>query len=123
MDQAEPPRLYNGTETFPVPQPTLGVDPSHLDVSNTSLPPPPGPLEHATTMCLQNTVLHINGYTADGTTACSIAFSMIFQHNARGYTTAELESKLVSGYREGLTINESCRVLNKVLFAVLAEIS
>ena len=74
-------------------------------------------------LCLTNTHLTFGGYDVDGTTACPIAFSMILQNNARGYSIARLESKLLFGYQTAQTRSENCRILNKVLFSVLAEIS
>ena len=64
-----------------------------------------------------------DGYEADGTTACPIAFSMILQNNVRDYSIASLESKLLVGYQPAGNEGDYCRTLNKVLFAVLAEIS
>ncbi|KAJ8603968.1 hypothetical protein MRB53_041987 [Persea americana] len=59
----------------------------------------------------------------EDTTACAIAFSVIYQNNMRGYTLAELESRLHDGYRWGDGAQSGCRVVNRVLFQVLAEIS
>ena len=64
-----------------------------------------------------------DGYGTDGTTACPIAFSMVLKNNARDYSIASLESKLLVGYQAAENEGDSCRILNKVLFAVLAEIS
>lgn len=58
-----------------------------------------------------------------GTTACSIAFSMILEHNARSLPMEQLESRLQVGYRNGQMVGGDCRVVNSVLFSVLAEIS
>jgi len=74
-------------------------------------------------LCLTNTHLTFGGYDVDGTTACPIAFSMILRNNARGYSIARLESKLLVGYQTAQIRGENCRILNKVLFSVLAEIS
>lgn len=71
----------------------------------------------------QNACLHAHSYNSDGTTACSIAFGIITQNNAVGYTAPKLESMLTAGYRITEGASEDCRILNKVLFAVLAEIS
>lgn len=73
--------------------------------------------------CEWNTVTRITDYSTDNTTACSIAFSIIFQHNKRGLSTAELESRLQAGYLNAQMASEDCRILNQVLFSVLAEIS
>lgn len=84
-----------------------------------------GFLDHITILPFDNinTVLHLNGHDSDGTTACPIAFNLILQNNVRGYSITRLESKLLAGYRNNANASESCRILNKVLFAVLAEIS
>ena len=64
-----------------------------------------------------------DNYGTDGTTACPIAFRLILQNNAKGYSIAKLESKLLVGYQTAGTERDTCRILNRVLFAVLAEIS
>jgi hypothetical protein len=61
--------------------------------------------------------------TSDGTTACKIAASLITTNNALGYSAEELESMLQVGYVVAGVGDEDCRILNRVLFAVLAEIS
>ncbi|KAH7120886.1 hypothetical protein B0J11DRAFT_51280 [Dendryphion nanum] len=61
--------------------------------------------------------------TLDKTTLCSLAFSLILKNNVRGYSTADIDLKLRVGYRDAATPFEGCRVDNKVLFTVLAEIS
>jgi hypothetical protein len=60
---------------------------------------------------------------SDGTTACKIAASLITINNAVGYSAEELDSKLQVGYLVAGIGDEDCRILNRVLFAVLAEIS
>lgn len=70
-----------------------------------------------------HTVMRMDDYGSDLTTACSIALSMVIQHNKRGLSTTELESRLKAGYRSAEVSNEDCRILNKVLFSVLAEIT
>jgi hypothetical protein len=59
----------------------------------------------------------------DYTTACKIAASLITTNNALGYSAEELESMLQVGYLVAGVGDEDCRILNRVLFAVLAEIS
>lgn len=73
--------------------------------------------------CAWHTVMRMDDYSSDRTTACSIALSMVIQHNKRGLSTTELDSKLKVGYRSAEVSNEDCRILNKVLFSVLAEIT
>ena len=77
----------------------------------------------AADFCLENTKMTIDGFKTDGTTACPIAFGIVLQNNARGYSVSKLESKLLAGYQIAEEAGENCRILNKVLFAVLAEIS
>jgi hypothetical protein len=59
---------------------------------------------------------------SEGTTLCSFAFSLFMKNNNKGYTTADLELKLRAGYKCGATATGGCRVDNKILFRVLAEI-
>ena len=66
---------------------------------------------------------HAADYSSDGTTACKIAASLIMTNNAIGCSAEELESRLRVGYLATGIANEDCRILNRVLFAVLAEIS
>lgn len=61
--------------------------------------------------------------TSDLTTLCSLAFSLVLKNNLKGYSTADLDRKLRVGYRRGITPSEGCRVDNKILLNVLAEIS
>ncbi|KAF2621317.1 hypothetical protein BU25DRAFT_416225 [Macroventuria anomochaeta] len=60
---------------------------------------------------------------SDTTTLCSWAFSLVLKNNLKGYSTADLDLKLRVGYRHGATPTEGCRVDNKVLLNVLAEIT
>ncbi|KAH8706903.1 hypothetical protein GQ44DRAFT_777725 [Phaeosphaeriaceae sp. PMI808] len=60
---------------------------------------------------------------SDTTTLCSSAFSLVLKNNPKGYSAADLDLKLRVGYRCGATPSEGCRVDNKILFNVLAEIS
>lgn len=73
--------------------------------------------------CSQNTILYINTFRSDSSTACSIAFSLVFQHNRRGYSTSEIELRLRPGYQKDNSLAEGCRVDNNVLLQLLAEIS
>ena len=59
---------------------------------------------------------------SDTTTLCSWAFSLVLKSNVKGYSAADLELKLRAGYRHGVAPTEGCRVDNKVLLGVLAEI-
>ncbi|KAL6237710.1 flavoprotein-like protein [Aspergillus navahoensis] len=62
------------------------------------------------------------GPVNDETTLCSIAFHLVIQCNRAGRDVFELESKLRYGYRMPATPGEGCRVDNKTLLAVLAEL-
>jgi hypothetical protein len=74
-------------------------------------------------LCSKGDVLQSDGYTSDGMTACTIAMSVITQNNAKGYSTTELELRLLPEYLMTQDDNEDSRIRNRVLFAVLAEIS
>ena len=63
------------------------------------------------------------GEVSDNTTLCSLAFSLVLKNNRKGYSTTDLDIRLRVGYRLGETILEGCRIDNKILFSVLAEIS
>jgi hypothetical protein len=60
---------------------------------------------------------------SDSTTLCTVAFQLVLKNNRKGYSAAELELKLQTGYQCGARRSEGCRVDNKVLFNVLADIS
>jgi hypothetical protein len=59
----------------------------------------------------------------ENTTLCTLAFSLVMKNNRKGYMAADLDLKLRAGYRCSSMTSEGCRVDNKVLFSVLAEIS
>ena len=59
---------------------------------------------------------------SDTTTLCSWAFSLLLKSNLKGYSAADLDLKLRAGYRHGVTPTEGCRIDNKVLLNVLAEV-
>ena len=75
------------------------------------------------TPCLSKTGRQVNASSPEGVTGCSIAFSMLFANNARGYDIAEIDARLQNAYRQDATVAEGCSVLNKVLFQLLSEIS
>ncbi|PGH27411.1 hypothetical protein AJ80_00889 [Polytolypa hystricis UAMH7299] len=64
-----------------------------------------------------------NEATESSTMLCSVAYRLIMQCGRGIYDDLELEMKLRHGYRKGRTPFEGCRIENKVLFSVLAEIS
>lgn len=59
----------------------------------------------------------------DGSVLCSMAYGLIMQYNRKGYDDLQLNIKLCKGFKKGRTPLEGCRVENKVLVSVLAEIS
>jgi hypothetical protein len=59
---------------------------------------------------------------SDTTSLCSWAFSLVIKNNSKGYSAADLDLKLRMGYRHGATPTEGCRIDNKTLLNVLAEI-
>jgi hypothetical protein len=59
---------------------------------------------------------------SDTTSLCSWAFSLLLKNNIKGYSAADLDLKLRAGYRHGAAPTEGCRIDNKVLLNVLAEI-
>jgi hypothetical protein len=88
----------------------------------------PESLEHSTITAgsLMTEALR-NGVKAEDisetTSFCSWAFSLVLRNNAKAYSVADLHLKLQMGYRFGATPTEGCRVDNKTLLTVLAEIS
>jgi len=60
---------------------------------------------------------------SDTTSLCSWAFSLLLKNNSKGYSAADLDLKLRIGYRHGATPTEGCRIDNKTLLEVLAEVS
>lgn len=68
-----------------------------------------------------------NAFTAedvsDTTTLCSCAFSLLVKNTLKGYSAEYLDSRLRIRYRDGATPAEGCRVDNKVLLNVLAEVT
>lgn len=59
---------------------------------------------------------------SDTTTLCSWAFALVLKGNLKGYNATDLDLKLRAGYRHGVTPTEGCRIDNKVLLDVLAEV-
>jgi len=64
-----------------------------------------------------------NSTLSENTTLCSLAFSIVMNNNRKGYNATGLDLKLQPGYRCGTKVSEGCRIENKILFSVLAEIS
>jgi hypothetical protein len=57
------------------------------------------------------------------TTLCTLAISLVLKNNRKNYTATDLDLRLRAGYRCGFAASEGCRVDNKILFGLLAEIS
>ncbi|KAF2009469.1 hypothetical protein BU24DRAFT_467844 [Aaosphaeria arxii CBS 175.79] len=57
------------------------------------------------------------------TTLCSSAFSLVLKNNLKGYSIADLDLKLRVGYKFCALSPQHCRIDNKILISVLAEIS
>jgi hypothetical protein len=72
---------------------------------------------HVTMMEGSNTPLK-----EEDTTLCSVAFSLVMTSNRKGYSTAELDLKLRTGYRYEYAKFEGCRIDNRTLIRVLTEI-
>lgn len=81
------------------------------------------PLDVDTLMikAFSNTVTLEN--VSETTSLCSWAFSLVLKNNAKGYSAADLDLKLRAGYRFGAASTEGCRIDNKILLNVLAEVS
>jgi hypothetical protein len=60
---------------------------------------------------------------SETTSLCSWAFSLVLRNNAKGYSATDLDLKLRAGYRFGALPTEGCRVDNRTLLKVLAEVS
>jgi hypothetical protein len=58
----------------------------------------------------------------ENTTLCSVACSLVMMSNRKGYTVTDLDVKLRVGYRYDQATSEGCRIENRVLLSVLAEI-
>lgn len=54
---------------------------------------------------------------------CSTALSMIFRHNRKGLSLAELQKRLRPGMRPPSEGSKECRIEESVLFRVLADIA
>jgi len=90
---------------------------------NTSIPLPQPCLNS-----LENdaSLLHVISNTAAdplASTLCSVAFQILARHNRRGLSDLDIEIRLCAGYIGGTSPSQACRVKNKVLFSVLAEVS
>jgi hypothetical protein len=96
-----------------------------LDIPSSLIDPPCINLQDDPLLAASATTDHLNALlhpVSAGVTLCSIAYSLVLQHNKKGYDLAQLDVKLQVGYT-GRSISAGCTVDNKVLFGVLAEIS
>ncbi|KAL5356940.1 hypothetical protein BJX96DRAFT_143647 [Aspergillus floccosus] len=57
------------------------------------------------------------------TTVCAVALELVMSCNTKNLSISELDMRLRCGYRSARFQWEGCRVDNRVLFAVLAEIT
>ncbi|KAJ4989595.1 hypothetical protein SVAN01_04972 [Stagonosporopsis vannaccii] len=107
-------------EPFDFPNiPTSALEPLQTDIPAESLAQLTG--DALSTESFSNTIQAED--VSDTTTLCSSAFSLVLKNNLKGYSAADLDLKLRVGYRCGAAPSEGCRVDNKVLINVLAEIS
>ncbi|KAF2687105.1 arsenate resistance ArsH [Lentithecium fluviatile CBS 122367] len=106
------------------PEPSLPV-PSALSILQYPNPIPTPqtlPYQQATTSISPSPMENLIRSSSPDATLCSVAYSLILQHNKKGYDFAQLDLRLRIGYK-GCGIANGCTVDNKVLFRVLAEIS
>lgn len=71
--------------------------------------------------CFLDTVVQLP--SSETSMVCSIALSLIFRHNRKGLSMAELQKTLQPGMRTPSGTSEECRIEDSVLFKVLAYIS
>lgn len=71
--------------------------------------------------CFMDTVMHFE--PSETSTVCSKVLPLVFRHNRKGLTMAELQQRLEPGMRSATGGCGECRVDDNVLFKVLAEIS
>lgn len=97
----------SGTNSLAAVVPSETVEQSHVDttMANTSS-------DNVTLKDISET-----------TSLCSWAFSLVLRNNAKGYSAADLDLKLRAGYKFDNLPAEGCRVDNRTLLEVLAEVS
>ena len=71
--------------------------------------------------CFLDTVVQFQ--PGETSTVCSIALALIFRHNRKGLSMAELQTQLKPGMRSPSRASGECCIENSVLFRVLADIS
>lgn len=90
-----------------------------------SLPTEQAPADLSTTEDIAGMIRRTDstaGSVNNETTLCSIAFHLVVQCNRAGKDVLELETKLRYGYKLPAVAGEGCRVDNRTLLAVLAEL-
>ncbi|KAB8229545.1 uncharacterized protein BDW43DRAFT_188947 [Aspergillus alliaceus] len=65
----------------------------------------------------------VSKYEYRNTTVCAVALELVMNCNTKNLSILELDMRLRCGYRSARFQWEGCRVDNRVLFAVLAEIT
>jgi hypothetical protein len=76
---------------------------------------------HRFERCFIETVIRMQ--PAESSTACSVALSMVFQHNRKSLSLAELHDQMRPGFISACGGSSECRMKNSLLFKVLADIS
>lgn len=116
-----------GPQLLPSPHTTLGdsftLPISDIDISDLyerALEPHPFDLLSATNQNLSGSI-GIDDARQDST-LCTIALQIVGLCNKKNMNILELDGKLRRGYRNATTPLEGCRVDNRVLLSVLAEI-
>ncbi|PLN80190.1 hypothetical protein BDW42DRAFT_115618 [Aspergillus taichungensis] len=64
-----------------------------------------------------------NFESSQNTTVCAVALELVMSCNRKNLSISELDMRLRCGYRRAQFQWEGCRVDNRVLFAVLSEIT
>lgn len=90
------------------------------DAANGVKHPAQPPSDQAVDSCFLDTVVQFQ--TEETFTVCSKALSMIFRHNRKGLSMADLQQRLKPGIRIPSEPSGECQIENSVLFRVLADI-
>ncbi|GAB7338241.1 hypothetical protein MBLNU457_4573t2 [Dothideomycetes sp. NU457] len=123
---------YSSTTPQTLQQPsTTNLPPNSTPASQTDTrssvnAPTPGPSFHSNSLENDVSLLRVVSDSAANplaSTLCSVAFQILARHNRKGLSNLDLEMRLCAGYVNGRNIAQGCRVQNKVLFSVLAEVS
>lgn len=103
--------------TSRIPVSTLPDGSDLNDAQHTAQPPSAQEIDR----CFLDTVVQFQA--GETSTLCSIALSMIFRHNRKGLSIAELQQRLKNGIRIRSGVSKECRIENSILLNVLADIS